>query len=463
MRLRHVGTVSAVLVLFSFFVFPFSFPSAPAGQSARPNIVLIHADDLGWGDLGVYGQQKFRTPRLDRMAAEGTRFTQYYSGSTVCAPSRYALMSGFHMGHAYIRGNGDFPIRPDDVTVAEVLKTAGYSTGVIGKYGLGKEDTAGQPKLQGFDYSFGFLTHRHPHRQYTNYLFRNGERIAVDPTVYANDLMTAEALEFVDRHRTQPFFLYLAYTVPHAEIRVPDDSIAEYRGKFPETPFVNEKADAHPTDGYRSQPTPRAAFAAMITRMDRDIGRLFDRLRERGLDNRTAVFFTSDNGPHKEGGADPAFFNSSGGLRGIKRDLYEGGIRVPMIVRWPGRVPAGRVSDHVWAHWDVLPTAADMAGAAAPKEIDGLSMLPAVVGKTAKAHDFLYWEFFERGFDQAVRMGDWKAVRHGADKPIELYNLATDRNEEHDVAPKHPDVVKKIGDYLKTARTPSEIWPRKTN
>lgn len=457
---RHVGALSFGLAVFSFFLFRFSFLGA---QETRPNIILIHADDLGWGDLSVYGQEKFRTPRLDRMAAEGTRFTQYYSGSTVCAPSRYALMTGFHMGHAYIRGNGDFPIRPEDVTVAEVLKTAGYATGVIGKYGLGRENTTGQPNRQGFDYSFGFLTHRHPHRQYTDYLFRNGERIEVDPRTYANDLMTAEALDFVDRHRAQPFFLYLAYTVPHAEIRVPEDSLAEYRGKFPEQPFVNQKADEHPTDGYRSQPTPRAAFAAMIARMDRDIGRLFDRLRERGIDGRTAVFFTSDNGPHKEGGADPVFFNSNGGLRGIKRDLYEGGIRVPMIVRWPGRVPAGKVSDHVWAHWDVLPTSAALGGATAPQGIDGLSMLPAVLGEPAKTHDFLYWEFFERGFDQAVRMGDWKAVRHGADQPIELYNLATDRTEETNVASQHPEVVKKIEAYLKTARTPSEIWPRKTN
>ena len=434
-----------------------------AAQSAKPNIVLIHADDLGWGDLGVYGQQKVRTPRLDRMATQGTRFTQYYSGSTVCAPSRYALMTGFHMGHAYIRGNGDFPIRPEDVTVAEVLKGAGYATGVIGKWGLGTVETPGVPHRQGFDYAFGFLTHRHPHRQFTEYLYRNGERLGVDPKHFANDLMTGEALEFIDRNRTQPFFLYLAYTIPHAELRVPEDSLTEYRGKFSEEPFVNAKADAHPTDGYRSQPTPRAAFAAMITRMDRAVGRLLDHLRDRGLDERTAVFFTSDNGPHREGGADPAFFNSSGGLRGIKRDLYEGGIRVPMIARWPGRVPAGKVSDHVWAHWDVLPTVAEIGGASAPAGIDGRSMLPAVVGKPAKSHDFLYWEFFERGFDQAVRMGDWKAVRHGADKPIELYNLARDPAEQQDVAAKHPDVVQKIDAYLKTARTTSEIWPRATS
>ena len=439
-------------------------------QKPGPNILLIHADDLGYGDLSAYGQAQFKTPSLDRLAREGTRFTQYYSGSTVCAPSRAALMTGLHTGHAWIRGNGDIPLRPEDVTVAEVLKDAGYRTAVIGKWGLGTPGTTGQPDRQGFDYSFGFLDHRHAHRQFTDHLYRNAERVAVDlERDYVNDLFTKETEAFISRSDARPFFVYLSYTVPHAELRAPDDSMAAYRGRFPEEPFTNAKADAQQSGarpdgaslGYRSQPTPRTAFAAMITRMDRDIGRLLDLLRERDLDRRTLVLFTSDNGPHREGGADPVFFKSSGGLRGIKRDMYEGGIRVPMIARWTGMVPAGRVSDHVWAHWDMLPTFADIAGAKPPSGLDGMSMARALRGEVQEPQQVLYWEFHERGFQQAVRMGRWKAVRLKNGAPLELYDLQTDRNEEREVAAANPDIVAKIEAYLKTARTESERWPVK--
>ena len=434
----------------------------------KPNIVLIQADDLGYGDLGSYGQTRFTTPNLDRLAAEGTRFTQYYAGSTVCAPSRAALMLGQHTGHNWIRGNGEVPIRAEDVTLPEVLKTAGYRTAVIGKWGLGLEGTPGEPGRQGVDHFFGFLHHRHAHRQYVTHLWRNATRVEYDVTRdYANDLFTADALEYVGRRHSSPFFLYLAYTVPHAELRVPEDSLAQYRGKFPETPYVNEKADAYtpapPFDrtGYRSQPAPHAAFAAMVTRMDRDIGRLMEALARAGLDGNTLVLFTSDNGPHKEGGADPGFFRSSGPLRGIKRDLYDGGIRVPMIARGPG-VPRGATSSHVWAHWDLLPTLAELAGAKPPAGIDGISIRPVLTGKAAPAHDFLYWEFTERGFQQAVRTGKWKALRLKAGAPLELYDLDADIGETRDVAAEHPDVVARIEEYLKTARTESERWPSTT-
>jgi len=429
-------------------------------DAAKPNIVLVHADDLGYGDLGCYGQDKFATPHIDRLAAEGMRFTQYYAGSTVCAPSRYSLMCGYHMGHAWIRGNGEIPLRDEDLTLGEVLRKAGYATGVFGKWGLGTEDTAGLPGKQGFDEHFGYLHHVHAHRQYTDHLFRNGQKVAVDPEKdWANDLVTKEAFAYVRKNASRPFFLYLAYTNPHAELRVPEDSLKEYRGKFPETPFVNKAADEHPSRGYRSHPTPRAAFAAMIARMDRDVGRLLALLQELALDEKTIVLFTSDNGPHKEGGADPGFFRSSGPLRGIKRDLYEGGIRVPMIARWPGRIRPGQVSDHVWAHWDILPTMAELAGAEIPEGLDGLSMLPAVLGKPAPRHEFLYWEFFERGFQQAVRTGDWKAVRLAPDKSIELYDLKSDVSESKDVAEAHPEVVARIETYLKGCRFDSERWP----
>ena len=437
-------------------------------RTAAPNVVIIQADDLGYGDLSAYGQTRFQTPSLDRLAREGIRFTQYYAGSTVCAPSRTALMTGLHTGHTWIRGNGEIALRSEDVTIAEVLKGAGYRTAVIGKWGLGIPGTTGEPNKQGFDYSFGFLDHRHAHRQYTDHLWRDGKRVAVDVDHdYVNDLFTRETLGFIDREDRRPFFVYLNYTVPHAELRVPESSLAEFRGKFPEKPYVNAAADARPTGalpdgaslGYRSQPEPHAAFAAMITRMDRDIGRIVDHLHARGLDRNTLILFISDNGPHQEGGGDPVFFKSNGGLRGIKRDLYEGGIRVPMIARWAGTIPAGRVSDYPWAHWDILPTLAELGGARPPDGLDGKSMARALRGQPQPAHDTFYWEFHERGFQQAVRMGKWKAVRLGAGKPLELYDLAADPREAHDVAGENEAVVAQVEAYLKTARTPSERWP----
>jgi len=460
---------TAIVVVTVTLVAAASLTSARQAPSPpRPNIVIVQADDLGYGDLGAYGQTQFRTPSLDGLAADGIRFTQYYSGSTVCAPSRAALMTGLHTGHAWIRGNGEIPLRDEDTTVAMALRDAGYRTGVIGKWGLGQTGTAGQPDKKGFDYAFGFLDHRHAHRQFTDHLYRNGERVGTDiEHDYVGDLFTREALTFIGSPDTRPFFLYLNYTVPHAELRVPEDSLEAMRGRFPERPFVNAPADARvtgpggPSLGYRSQPEPKAAFAAMIVRMDRDIGRLRDLIRTRGLDRRTLFMFTSDNGPHKEGGADPAFFKSAGGLRGIKRDLYEGGIRVPMIASWPGTIPKGRVSAHPWAHWDIFPTVAEVAGAKAPASLDGVSMARALRGQSQPAHEFLYWEFHERGFQQAVRMGRWKAVRLSKDGALELYDLQADPREHHDVAAGHPDVVKTIEDYLRTARTDSARWPVK--
>jgi len=441
---------------------------SPYAQSARTNIVIIQADDLGYGDLSAFGQSRFQTPSLDRMAREGIRFTQYYAGSTVCAPSRTALMTGLHTGHAWIRGNGEIPLRPEDVTIAMALRDSGYRTAVVGKWGLGVVGSPGQPDKKGFEYAFGFLDHRHAHRQFTDHLYRNAQRIETDvDRDYANDLFTREALDFIQRADTRPFFLYLNYTVPHAELRVPADSLTPFSGKFPEKPFVNAQADARPTGpddislGYRSQPTPHAAYAAMITRMDRDIGTIVETIHTRGIDGRTLVMFISDNGPHVEGGGDPEFFKSSGGLRGIKRDLYEGGIRVPMIARWIGTIPGGRVSDHPAAHWDLFPTLAEVAHAATPKGLDGASILRALRGQQQPPHDFLYWEFHERGFQQAVRMGPWKAVRLAKDKPLELYNLNDDPFERRDLGGAQPAVVSKIEAYLSTARTESPNWPVK--
>lgn len=433
---------------------------APSKAARKPNIIFIQADDLGYGDLSSYGQRNFKTPNIDRLANEGMRFTQYYAGSTVCAPSRSALMTGQHTGHTRIRGNARFPLQAEDVTVAEVLKSSGYRTALIGKWGLGEAETVGVPTKQGFDYFYGYLNQRHAHNYYPSFLWRNEERVKLRNIVpnedgegsgvstnkldYAPDLFTAEALSFVEKSSKEPFFLYLAYITPHAN--------NEGKTKGMEVPDLGEFAN-------KDWPENEKAKAAMITRMDSDIGRLIGLLKKLGIDDDTVVFFTSDNGPHKEGGADPNFHNSSGPLRGIKRALYEGGIRVPMIVRWPGKVKAGQTSEQVWAHWDFLPTAAEITGTKAPANIDGISMLSALRGQKQRNHDFLYWEFHESGFEQAVRMGNWKAVRHAPDASIELYDLKTDLSEQQNIAAKHPDVVKKIEDYLKSARTESELWP----
>ena len=404
---------------------------APQAQTPKPNILLIQADDLGYGDLSVYGQAMFQTPNVDRLARNGLRFISYYSGSTVCAPSRAALMTGLHTGHTWIRGNvAGMSLRDQDRTIAALLKDAGYRTALIGKWGLGESEAPGRPDRKGFEYSFGYLSQTHAHRQFTDHLYRNGQRVEVSPNDYSNDLFTRETMSFIEKSDNRPFFIYLNYTVPHAELRVPDDSMAPFKGHFPEKPFVNEAADAkqtgpdEPSLGYRSQPTPHAAFAAMVTRMDRDVGRIVNLLRARGLDQNTLVLFTSDNGPHQEGGANPEFFKSSGGLRGIKRDMYKGGIRVPMIASWPGTIAAGTSTTFAAAHWDLFPTFAELAGVSIPAGLDGMSIVPTLRGTPQRPHDFMYWEFHERGFQQAVRMGKWKAVRLAKDKPLELYNLA---------------------------------------
>jgi arylsulfatase A-like enzyme len=430
-----------------------------AADSKRPNILFILADDLGYGDLGCYGQKQIQTPRVDRLASQGMRFTQCYAGSTVCAPSRCCLMTGRHTGHATIRGNAMVALRPEDKTVAEILKAAGYRTGLIGKWGLGEAKTTGIPNRKGFDTFFGFLNQGHAHNYYPDFLWRNEERVPIAGNVvqianvasqraqYAPDLFTKDALTFLEQDRGQPFFLYLAYTLPHA-----NNERGQLEGNGMEVPS---------DEPYSDKPWPQVEknHAAMITRLDRDVGRVLDRLQELGLADDTIVFFSSDNGPHQEGGADPKFFHSSGPLRGLKRDLYEGGIRVPMMVRWPGHIRAGAVSDHVWAFWDFLPTAADLAGTRVPVGLDGISQVPTLLGKgKQEEHSYLYWEFHERGFQQAVRWKDWKALQLVPGKPMELYNLQDDVGETKNVAADHDDVVRALEAYLKQARTDSPYW-----
>jgi len=428
---------------------------APAKR--LPNIVLVLADDLGYGDLGCYGQKRTRTPNLDRMAAEGVRFSQAYAGSTVCAPSRCCLMTGLHTGHSRTRGNKspDLPLRCEDVTVTELLKRAGYRTGLFGKWSLGQLGSTGYPPRKGFDEWFGFFSQVHAHNYYpehlldndTSYLLRGN--MGTKRTEYAHDLFTEHALKFIEKEDDRPFFLHICYTIPHANNEMGRDT-----GDGMEVPSY----EPYDTESW---PKPEKGFAAMITRMDRDLGRILDSLRSRGLDRNTLVIFLSDNGPHKEGGHDPNFFSSSGPLRGIKRDLYEGGIRVPALAWWPGTIGSGQVSDQVWAFWDMLPTLAELAGAPIPGGLDGRSFVPALSGKKIAQHDYLYWEFHEGKFAQAVRMGDWKAVRLNPGQPVELYNLADDLSETRNISDRHPDLVKKATDLFRTARTESELWPVK--
>ncbi len=439
-----------------------------AQASARPpNIIVILADDLGYGDLSCYGQQLFATPRLDRMAAEGLRFTQFYSGSPVCAPSRCTLITGLHTGHARIRGNGTpsgqpVTLFPEDITLAEILRDSGYATACIGKWGMGEAGSTGVPNAQGFDYFYGFLNQVHAHFHYPRTLWRNGDEITIegnDPDAQtgtpAQTLFTGEALKYIRAHAATPFFLYLTYTAPHAELAAPAGEIASFAdARFEaETPFAKEH--------YGAQPKPRAAFAAMVTMLDRDVGRVLDLLDELGLSNNTLVFFTSDNGPHREGGHDPDYFNSNGPLRGIKRDVYDGGIRVPLIARWPGTIEPGGLTPHVAAFWDVLPTCAEFAGVATPSTLDGISFAPTLRGDPAhqRAHDYLYWEFYEHSGRQAVRAGDWKGVRmnmlRNPDAPLELYNLADDVGELHDIAAAHPDIAARVRALMTAAHTPS--------
>lgn len=436
-----------------------AMPRAAAAEGRKPNILFILADDLGYGDLGCYGQRQIRTPNLDRLAAEGMRFTQCYAGSTVCAPSRCCLMTGLHTGHARVRGNALVPLQPEDVTVAEVLKAAGYATGLVGKWGLGEPGTTGVPNRQGFDEFFGYLNQHHAHNYYPEFLWKNEtkyplagnvekDNIATKRVQYSPDLFVREAIGFLDRHEDGPFFLYLAPTLPHA-----NNERGRAEGNGMEVP-----SDAPYSD--RPWPPPQKNHAAMITRLDGDVGKVLDHLRQLGLERDTIVFFSSDNGPHKEGGADPEFFRSSGPLRGFKRAMYDGGIRVPMIVRWPDHVPAGTTSEQIWAFWDFLPTAAELAGTSAPGGLDGLSIVPTLLGQgTQPQHDFLYWEFHEGGFKQAVRTGDWKAVRLAPGKPLELYDLKTDPGETRNIADQHPDVIASIEAYLRRARTDSPDFP----
>ncbi len=442
--------------------------AAPAQQKQqRPNIIFIIADDLGYGNLTAYNpQHKVPTPHIDRLAKEGTKFTRFYSGSTVCAPSRCALMTGKHMGHAYIRGNSRAPLRLQDTTLAARLHNNGYTTGMFGKWGLGEENTTGAPENQGFDAFYGYLNQTHAHHYYTNRLFeiQNGKtvRVELDSTEYTDELIVRKALAFIKENREKPFFLYMPLTIPHAELHVPQQYVqpwlhADGSSRLqPEKPFGTSEVKS-----YHPQKQPHAAFAGMIGKLDEDVARVLALIKELGLDNNTYIFFTSDNGPHKEGGADPEYFDSNGPLRGIKRDLYEGGIRVPLLVRAPGKIPAGVVRNDIWAFWDMLPTLCGLTNTPAPAGIDGISFTNALHNKQqAQQHSHLYWQFNEKLYKEAVVQGNWKLVRlkpKGKPEIVELYDLRKDIGETNNIAQQHPAKVKELYTLAQQSKTPAEL------
>jgi arylsulfatase len=455
--------------LFAFVAFAFA-PATFAADAGTPNVILIVADDLGCFELGCYGQTKIKTPHLDKLAAAGMKFGRFYAGNAVCAPSRCCLMTGKHPGHATIRNNGEVkpegqnPIKADDVTIAELFKGRGYATGAMGKWGLGMFGTTGDPLKHGFDTFIGYNCQRHAHSHYPTYLYRNADRFDLPgndlksgPT-HSHDVFETEALSFIDANKAKPFFLYLPFTIPHVAVQVPDDSLAEYRGKLGDDPAYDGKK------GYQPHPAPHAGYAGMVTRMDRTVGRIVEALAKHKIGDRTLILFTSDNGPtHNVGGADSTFFESAGQLKGLKGSLYEGGIRVPMIAAWPGVIKPGSTNDTPFAFWDILPTLADITGTKAPAGLDGLSFWPTLAGAgNQKTHDFLYWEFSGYGGQQAVQAGEWKAVRQKMGQgPIktELYHLKTDIDETTDVAAANPDVVKRLEAIMAREHVPSAMFP----
>jgi arylsulfatase A-like enzyme len=473
-RTRGLGLAGAVAALLTMAS---ATPGAqpPGGRPSPPNVIYIYADDLGIGELGAYGQTKIRTPNLDRMAREGLRFTQHYSSSPVCAPSRAMLLTGLHAGHSYIRGNyelggfrdeeegGQMPLPGGTQTIAHMLRRAGYATAAIGKWGLGMHDTTGAPNQQGFDYFFGYLDQKQAHNYYPTHLWENGRRAALENAYfashqklagplpdlreydryrgreYAPEVMTRKAVEFLRTHRDRPFFLYLPYTIPHAALQAPPEAVQQYVGRFDERPYLGEQ-------GYLPTPYPLATYAAMITTLDGYVGRVFETLQSLGLDERTLVLFSSDNGATFNGGVQRAYFDSTDGLRGGKMELYEGGIRAPLIARWPGRIRAGAVTDHVSAQFDLMATLAEIAGIEAPPN-DGVSFAPTLAGRAADqaAHAYLYFEYPERGGQLAIRMGRWKGVKTDLKKnPTarwQLYDLESDVRETTDRSASHPEIL----------------------
>lgn len=448
-------------------------------QEKEPNIVYILADDLGYGDIGCYGQKIIHTPNIDSLATHGMRFTNHYAGTTVSAPSRSSLLSGLHTGHTDIRGNkghepeGQEPIKDKTYTIAKMMKDAGYVTGAFGKWGLGFPNSEGDPLNQGFDTFYGYNCQSLSHNYYPYHLHDNHKIVILEGNKgqlkndYAPNLIQQKAMQFIRNNKDKKFFLYLPYTLPHAELISPNDSIlAMYKGKIKEkTPYHGvDSGVRYKAGGYCSSEYPHADFASMVTRLDAYVGQIINELKELGLYDNTLIIFTSDNGPHNEGGADPTFFNSSGPLRGIKRDVYEGGIRIPMIAEWQGKIKQGTVSDFPSSFWDMMPTFKAVINSKHKIKTDGLSILPTLLSeKGQKKHKFLYWEFHEEGGKVGIRIDNWKGIILNYSKnpngKLQLYDLSTDIHEDNDVADQHPKIVKKMRNLIKKAHVKSDVFP----
>jgi arylsulfatase A-like enzyme len=446
------------------------FPGFSYGthKSTRPNIVFIFADDLGYADLGSYGQKNIKTPNLDQMAAQGMRFTQHYSGSTVCAPSRCALLTGLHTGHTRIKGNDDVLLEPQDITISKILRDNGYTTACIGKWGVGHPVPPGDPQKNGFDYFFGYLSMWHAHNYYPEFLWRNDQKVAlrnkvvrpqnfyqadqinlvghaIEKVDYAHDFFTEEALTFIKKNQNESFLLYLPYNIPHANNEMAKD--------FPSMGMEVPEYGIYEKEEWSED---RKGHAAMVSRMDRDVGRIFETLNQLNIDRNTIVFFSSDNGPHPDCKGRVPCHDGNGPFRGWKEQLYEGGIRVPLIVRWPGKIAAGSKTDHISANWDVFPTLTELTGSPSPQNIDGISFVPTLFGKNEKQkqHKYLYWQFKRDHILKALRMGSWKGVKLAPDRQLELYNLDVDIGETTNVADQYPNIVGKIEKYMEGAQTP---------
>lgn len=482
--IRLLPLLLLVLVGFSFV--------RTTPPTTRPNIIYIYADDMGYAELGCYGQKKIKTPHLDKLASEGIRFTQHYTSTPVCAPARCQLLTGKHAGHSYIRGNyelggfpdslegGQMPLYPGAFTIGRMLQGVGYTTACIGKWGLGMANSSGSPNSQGFDYFYGYLDQKQAHNFYPTHLWENGKSVPLNNPVidvhkkltpetatdaafayyrgkdYAIDKMAQKALAFVKENKNRPFFLYLPFTTPHVSLQAPEEAVNEYVGQFEDKPYLGEKS-------YASTPYPRATYAAMITYMDKQVGALMQLLKDLKIDDNTIVMFSSDNGATFNGGVEAAYFRSVANLRGLKMDVYEGGIREPMIARWPQKIPANQVTDHVSVQYDVMATLADIAGYTKPIDTDGLSFLPTLLGQKTKQkqHAYLYWEYPEKGGQLAIRMGNWKGVKTEVRKnrkgPWELYDLSKDESETTNVAAQHPELVREFDEIVEREHVPSHI------
>ncbi len=429
----------------------------------KPNMIYLLLDDAGYADLSCYGQKRFTTPNIDQLSSEGMRFTQHYSGSTVCAPTRCSLMTGLHTGHTYVRGNrevqpeGQAPLPKDIATIPRILKQAGYVTGAFGKWGLGAPKSTSDPATH-FDDFFGYNCQRQAHNYYPTHLWSNETKVPLDGNTHTADLIMDRAIEFIETNHDRPFFLFLPVTIPHAAMHATKEYREPFEKQFPQ---FAEKVGRYANTETKN---PIAAFAGMMTQVDAHVGQMMERLKELGIDEHTLVMISSDNGPHREGGHDPFFFDSNGPLRGHKRDLYEGGVRAPLIARWPGKIPGGTTSDHVSAHWDLLPTFCELAGLDPPGTTDGISMVNELMGRTAQQtkHRYLYWEFYEQGGKRAARFGNWKAVQTNLNKqtnpPVELYDLKTDIGEQNNIAKDHLDQVELARQIFEEAHEPSPFW-----